>query len=425
MPNAENGEGGMTKMANDTMSKVTARGLCVLAAVAALGAAACARRTAPAGDATVTLAVDGRSNSHVTLAADGDRVAAAWLGSADAGTDVFVATSDDGGARFGAPVRVNDVAGDAGGNGEQPPRVVLKDRAITVVWVSKRDGVSGIRAASSADGGRTFSPARTISPDGVTGARGWESAAIADDGTIHAAWLDGRHAQPMPAGHHEHGAMRQDIVHAMWRPGEPVVESPVADNVCFCCKTGVAIRGQDVFVVWRHLFDGGVRDIAIARSADGGRTFGAPVRVSADNWKIDACPDDGSSLGIAADGAVRVAWPTLLQDSGQPHMAIFEAVSRDAGATFSPRARVDASNGGASHPRLAIARGGAAVVVWDETASEGRRVMIRGAGGGVQPLAQGGSASYPAIVTAPSGVVVAWSEQSAGRSVVRVSRPGL
>ena len=403
------------------------------AAVMVVGAlAGCARGDRAPGAAPVELSVDGRSNAHLSLAADGRRVAAAWVASSDAGADVFAVVSEDGGRRFGAPVRVNDLAGDVGGNGEQPPRVVMKDGAMTIVWVSKRDKVSGIRAARSSDGGRTFSPARTISPEGVTGARGWESAAIDDAGVVHAAWLDGRHAQPSPppaapagqasspAAKHVHGAMRQDIVHAMWRDGEAIVETPVADNVCFCCKTGVAARGGDVFVVWRHLFPGGVRDIAIARSADGGRTFGAPVRVSADEWKIDACPDDGPALAIDGTGAIHVAWPTLLQEGASPHMAIFEAVSHDGGATFSPRARVDASATGASHPRIAVSAAGARAIVWDEVAAEGRRVMYR-AGGAAVPFAEGGSASYPAIVSAPDGFVVAWTEQAAGRSIVRVA----
>jgi hypothetical protein len=389
--------------------------------------------------APVELSIDGRSNAHVTLAADGRRLAAAWVASGDGGSDVFAAVSEDGGSHFGTPVRVNDRARDASGNGEQPPRVVIKDGSITVVWVSKRDGVSGIRAAQSLDGGRSFSTARTISPDGVTGARGWESATIDDAGVVHAAWLDGRHAQPSPAvsrpasagqaapmspgARHVHGDMRQDIVHAMWRGGDAVVETPVADNVCFCCKTGVAARGNDVFVVWRHLFPGGVRDIAIARSTDGGRTFLAPARVSADEWKIDACPDDGPALAIDGSGAIHVTWPTLLQDGRAPHMAIFRAVSRDVGATFSPRTRVDASDTGASHPRIAISRSGAGAIVWDETAPEGRRVMYRAAGPPA-PLADGGSASYPAIAAVGEGFVAAWTEQAAGRSVVRVAQVG-
>jgi hypothetical protein len=289
------------------------------------------------------------------------------------------------------------------------------------VWVSKREGISAICAANSADGGRTFSPTRTISPDAASGARGWESAALSDDGTVHVAWLDGRHAVPMSADEpHVHGAMRQDIVHAMWRPGEPVIESPVADNVCFCCKTGVAVQGRNVFVVWRHLFRGGVRDVAIARSTDASCTFGAPVRVSADNWKIDACPDDGPSLAIDADGTIHVAWPTLLQDAGAAHIAIFETVSRDGGATFAPRTRVDASETGASHPRIAVANGTDAVV-WDEAAGEGRRVMLRRSGTADPSIVRElGSGRHPALTASADGFVVAWTEQTSGPSSIRV-----
>ena len=399
------------------------------------GLCGCARQeNVPWPPGAAAFEFEGRSSAHVTLASDGRRLAAAWVASGDGAADVYAVVSDDGGRRFESPVRVNDIPGDASGNGEQPPRVLLTSRGVSVVWVSKRNGVSGIRAAQSSDGGRTFSPARTISPDGVTGARGWESATVDDAGVVHAVWLDGRHSSPpspsattakqaqsLPGAKHAHGAMRQDIVHAMWREGEAVVETPVADNVCFCCKTGVAARGGDVFVVWRHLFPGGVRDIALARSADGGRTFPAPVRVSADEWKIDACPDDGPALAIAGDGAIHVAWPTLLQDGRVPHMAIFEAVSRDGGATFTPRVRVDAAGSGASHPRIALSRGGHRMIVWDEVAPEGRRVMSRGAGSPA-PLAEGGSASYPAIAALDEGFAVAWTEQSAGRSVVRLAR---
>ncbi len=390
-----------------------------LAACLGLAVPGCARVT-PADNVPGRLGVDGRTNAHVTLAAVGDRVAAVWVASADARSDVFAAMSEDGGRHFDEPVRVNSIGGDAAGNGEQPPRVVLDGRKVTVVWVSKRDGVSGIRAAQSGDGGRTFSPSRTISPEPVTGARGWESAAIAEDGTVHVAWLDGRHAAPHVHGAAQApGAMRQDIVHAMWRGDDPVVETPVAADVCFCCKTGVAVRGNDVFVVWRHLFPGGVRDIAVARSSDGGRTFAAPSRVSADNWKIDACPDDGPSLALGPDGRLRVAWPTLLQDAA-PHMAIFEAESRDGGATFSPRARVDGSPSGASHPRLAM-RERTRAVVWDEAANEGRHVMIRVGEAAPSML---GAGTYPAIVAAGDGFVTAWTERGGALRLSRVAAAG-
>ena len=137
--------------------------------------------------------------------------------------------------------------------------------------------------------------------------------------------------------------------------------------------------------------------IAIARSTDGGRTFLDPVRVSEDNWKIDACPDDGPSMTIDADGAVQVAWPTLVSDPDGPRMAIFQSTSRDGGATFSPRVRVDAAAGGPAHPRIASASGGGqAAIVWDELAEGTRRVMFRGAGApSGHAVSAGRIASYP------------------------------
>ena len=67
----------------------------------------------------------------------------------------------------------------------------------------------------------------------------------------------------------------------------------VATGVCYCCKTALATRGSAVYVAWRQVFPGNLRDIAVTASPDGGRTFGPPQRVSEDRWALDGCPDDG------------------------------------------------------------------------------------------------------------------------------------
>ncbi len=216
--------------------------------------------------------------------------------------------------------------------------------------------------------------------------------------------------------------MRQDLYHAMWTGAEAPIETSVAANVCFCCKTAVVTRGADVFVAWRHIFPGGVRDIAVARSSDGGRTFQDPVRVSADNWKIDACPDDGPAMTVEGDGTLHVAWPTLVRDPDASRMAILESTSRDGGVTFSPRARVDAANSGPAHPRLATTAAGRSAVVWDELSQGARRVLFRPAGGAAAALSTGGIASYPAIAAVGDGFLVAWTDQAEGASVIRALR---
>jgi hypothetical protein len=366
----------------------------------------------------LALGVPDRANAHVTLASDRTRVAAVWAATGTLGTDIFLAISDDAGVHFGAPIRITDVDGDATANGEQPPRVTLRGREVSVLWVSKQNGVAAIRSAASTDGGKTFSPARTITPAGVTGARGWESATISDDGVIHAAWLDGRNAASpaspqAPASHHHHGEpIRQDIFHAMWRGTGAPIEGLVATKVCFCCKTAVVSRGDEVFVAWRHVFEGGMRDIAVGRSTDGGRTFSSPVRVSPDNWKIDACPDDGPSMALALDGRLHVVWPTLVKDADRARLGIFHAVSTDGGATFSPRERIDGARGSdPSHPRMVIDVDGDPVFVWDEMTGDRRQVALRHGNQPVQVVSAGRASSYPAIVVTGEDLLIAWTDQ--------------
>jgi hypothetical protein len=79
-----------------------------------------AAAAAPQGAGAVTLAMPGRANANVSLAASGSFVAAAWSASVPGGgTDIYAAASSDGGTTFSTPARVNAESGDARVNGEQ------------------------------------------------------------------------------------------------------------------------------------------------------------------------------------------------------------------------------------------------------------------------------------------------------------------
>lgn len=370
----------------------------------------------PPAETRALLAVPDATNANVTLASSGKVVVAAWAATASSVTNIYLSRSDDGGASFSQPRLVNDVAGDANVNGEAPPRVVMAGQALQVVWMSKRDGVSALRSAESTDGGVTFTHTRRITPDGVTGARGWENVALSPDGAVHAVWLDGRNA----GAHAQHGSMRQDILHATWKGTSPVVESSIAANVCFCCKTALLVRPDGVIAAWRHIFPGGIRDIAVARSNDGGVTFGAPVRVSADNWQIDACPDDGPAIAMDAAGTLHVAWPTMVENGGKKAMGIFHATSANGGRTFTPRRRVDGGEGSAAHPVIAADASGRVAIAWDEMVEGARRVRVRISDAPPVTVSEGRIATYPSLA-ASDGVIVGWTDQSTG-SVIRTKR---
>lgn len=410
-----------------------------------VGAGACSRGrdvSAPSvlgvADDIVRLGISGAANAGASVAASADRVVVTWAATTGDETNVYAAVSANRARTFAAAVRVNDIEGDARMSGEQAPRVALGPD-LAVGWVSRLGGQSSIRSARSADGGQSFAPARALHPPGLAGLRGWPSFTMGEGDAVHAAWLDtresaaGHTAHPGPAGAHQghHGSTRQDLFHASLSADGAWTETTIATGVCFCCKTAVTTAPNGVvYVAWRHVYPTNLRDIAIARSSDGGRTFSVPVRVSEDHWEIDACPEDGPSIAVTDDGVLHVAWPTMLQE-GVQKKAVFYASSTDGGRTFSSRVRIDQAGEKvhAGHPQIAKA-GGRVFVAWDETTGSGFRVQLREVGAADRPapivtLSDDGSATYPAIAATQASVVVAWTRRSSGGSEIVVRRVGL
>src|SRR6187549_3330937 len=103
----------------------------------------------------VRLRVDNADSRGASISASGHRVVVVWAATTEGQTNIHAAVSEDDGTTFAAPVRVNDVEGDARVNGEQAPRVAV-GKDIVVAWQSRHTGASQIRAARSTDGGRTF-----------------------------------------------------------------------------------------------------------------------------------------------------------------------------------------------------------------------------------------------------------------------------
>jgi hypothetical protein len=132
--------------------------------------------------------------------------------------------------------------------------------------------------------------------------------------------------------------------------------------------------GGVVALAWRRVFPDDVRDMVLAVSRDGGRTFGDPTLIHPDRWKITACPHRGGSVGIDARGRVYAAWYT---EGSQNRPDLYLAVSED-GRRFGPRRRLHQSTTAIpDHARLAVDGAGRAAVVWEESTAVRRRVLLR------------------------------------------------
>ena len=383
--------------------------------------------------AATTLAVPGRTNTNVSIASHADVVDVVWAASAPSGaTDIYSATSADGGKTFAAPVRVNDIEGDARISGEQPPHVALAPRSgeppsVIVVWTTKGAAGTRLLQARSDDGGRTFKHSVVVPGGDAAGNRGWESLTVGADGAVDAVWLDHREM----AGHEGHMSPEQSKLYFAALDGS-APPRPLTSGVCYCCKTAVA-TGPDgsIYAAWRHVYPGNVRDIAFTSSHDGGRSFAAPIRVSEDHWILDGCPDDGPAISVDRQNHVHVVWPTLVQGKGtDPTIALFYAMSTD-GRQFTPRQQLP-TEGLAHHPQIAITADGLAFA-WDELKDGTRHAVLDAATVDARGKAafkprmvvNGTPAIYPVIAPVPDGLFVAWTSGPPAASTISIQRVGV
>ena len=377
-----------------------------------------------------------------SLAVLGNRVVAVWTSTAKDVMDVYAAVSEDGGATFSEPRRVNNRAGDVSSNAEQAPRVALSESAISVIWPSRLDGTSAIRLSRSTDGGRTFSPARTLHQAALTGARGWQALTPGRNGVVHAVWLDGRDAAPSAGTHQHHGATkgsgagvahagapRQDVYHDDNRARRHDRASPMSLGTSVSAARPPLESGPSgrVNVAWRHIFPESMRDIAMAVSTDGGRTFSLPARVNEDKWQLSGCPDDGPAMAIDRSDVAHLVWPTLINQDA-PQKAVVYTSTKD-GRAFEPRVRLsNDSQDDAAHPQIAVDSAGNVGAIWDEQDGDTRRIVMRTAGAGssrfgpLRPLSNGESAFHPVIAGLREGFVVAWPARTAEQSAIVIQR---
>ncbi len=402
-----------------------------------------------AADNRLDMAIPSRANAYASVTASGAFVALAWgATTADGVTEVYTAVSRDAGRSFGSPVRVSAIPANL--SGEQPPAVALVSKAsgepsLVVVWTSKSPAGTKLVSSRSDDGGRTFAEAVPVPGSDAAGNRGWESIVTDRDGHVAVVWLDHRElASSGPSAamgqHHEHAMGGEGKTDAVARAQRSKIlftrldgahAQPVAAGVCYCCKTALAAGAHGaIYAAWRQVYAGNIRDIAFARSVDG-RTFGAPERVSEDNWMLDGCPENGPSLVVDAHDRVHVVWPTLLpaaDSTREPTLALFYATSVD-GRTFTPRARIPTERV-ARRPQIALGSGDELFIVWDEQDAGTRRVAAARAkadGSGRmtfvrQPFADGSTASYPVVASVPDANVVAWTSGSGASSTIRLTR---
>ncbi len=206
--------------------------------------------------------------------------------------------------------------------------------------------------AHSTDDGMTWSAPVRPHDDGMPVEHGFVSFWPAARDRLGLAWLDGRNkAGGAHAGHGEGASAAEGAGMTSLRAATIDTASRIADAVevdasaCDCCGTDAAVTARGPLLVYRDRTAGEIRDIHAARLEGGSwRALGA---VHDDGWKIAACPVNGPAVAAAGNDAV-VAWYSA---AAEPTVRI--ARSADAGDGFAAPVAVD--HGDAVQGRVDVA----------------------------------------------------------------------
>jgi hypothetical protein len=378
--------------------------------VSLLFVAGCARFAADASRATfqpkqISAAEVDAAEPVTANAADGSFYVA-WVNhNANSQSDVMLARFDSEGAAMSSPVMVNQQAGVATAWRGDPPSIVVRDKSLYVLWTARveSDGRKGtdLYLSVSHDAGQSFASAVKVNDDKLPGAHGMHSLAVATDGKIYVAWLDERNIRtPMPSkhagGHHMESNRELFVAHSSDGGKTFSANKKVADNVCPCCKTALAISADGtLYASWRQVLPGNFRHIAVASSTDGGAQFSSPVIVSDDKWMLQGCPVSGPSLSTDAQGNLKVVWYAAGEGDAP---GLYFAETRDKGRTFSPRSLLVQETVKGT-PALAGADN-RAVAIWQGSVGQQPETKMRELGGA------GAAVSVAANAELPSGVLI-------------------
>jgi hypothetical protein len=103
------------------------------------------------------------------------------------------------------------------------------------------------------------------------------------------------------------------------------------------------------------------RDIAVARSEDGGKTFRSSI-VNHDGWELYACPTDGASMTVDGSGRIDVVWFTAKADVPR----VYIASSIDHGTSFAKPELLDPGQKAAKHAHAVAVGDGLVLAAWDD-----------------------------------------------------------
>jgi len=345
---------------------------------------------------------------------------------------IYLATSTDQGANYGAPIAVNRTPELIYDDGENRPKIVLgKNQEIYVSWTHKTNGrYSGdVRFARSLDAGLTFETPVTINADRALISHRFDAMKLDDQGHLYIVWIDKRDKAKAETLEQAYDGSSLYYVVSKDSGASFIENTKRVDNSCECCRIAINTDNQGkVVTLWRHVYPGNIRDHAIAyldpSSANGQTELErkTPMRATNDQWQIEGCPHHGPDLAMDTQNIAHMAWFT----QGETHKGLmygqFDLTQNKIGLTSS----IDSSPS-ASRPQVYV-QGESVYLMWKRFEGEVMALLIRRSNDGGKTWSADeaiattlNGSDHPDWLSDGSALFATWHTQSEGYQIIKVA----
>ncbi len=210
---------------------------------------------------------------------------------------IFCATSADQGSTFSKPVLVGKVAGMHLGM-SRGPQIASSSKTSLITAMDKAGDIHFFQLDNNT--GKWVSNGyvndlRLSAPEGLMG--------LAADKNDHyyAVWLDTRLEKKNNIYFSSFSPTQK-----AWSKTTLVYQSPDG-HVCECCKPNIAVKNNQVAIMFRNWVSGS-RDMYLLQSDNAGRNFSSAQKLGKGTWPLKACPMDGGGLIFDKMGNIQTTW---------------------------------------------------------------------------------------------------------------------
>ncbi len=304
----------------------------------------CAERALACGEEPVSIHC---GSTPSTVIADTGELLSVFV----ANDHVYFTRADRDTLAFAPPVRVTQEAARIDHNGESRPKIALgRDGAIFVSWTRRLEAhFSGdVYFSRSLDGGSTFDAPRVLRDTPVPSSHRFDVLEVTRSGRLYAAWIDKRDFEAEAGSDHDSAGAS---IYYAYSDDQGASFSPnrrAAAHSCECCRLAALPAGDDgIRLLWRHVFDGSIRDHALIEIAPDGPS--QLQRVSNEDWELLGCPHAGPHMAAAGTEGVHMAWFTGAPGAGGVHYGY-----RDFSTGNTVRLKHIDARPGAGKPQVAV-----------------------------------------------------------------------